>query len=651
MIQKVFTPSTLVGAALTVLCGLLLWGTPAGDAWVNSSYDNLFRFGARAVTNQVALILMDNSSYDFYRQDRVLPWDRGLHAQLLNKLTADGARLVVFDILFAGTNNPTTDSALAQAMRANGNVVLAALADEERNSKIDPLHVTAPDPLFLNAAAGCGIGKADATTGGLVRRHWPFFSPGEGDFHSLGWVAAEKYDPQFDRSGNQQWLRYYGAQGTWQEVPYQDAMKAPPGYFRGKVVFVGSWPVLPSDPAFQEGSNDKFRTPYTRWNGPAVGGVAIMATTFLNLANSDWLRRPPAAFEFLLIFSMGIILGGGLCRLNPLAALLAAAGLFLAVLLLFVSLSYFTNYWFPWLILAGGQAPFALAWAWVSRQRTVTVFHTRYPGYEPVGEPFGKGAYGKVFRVRNVTGQFEALKEVQRSTFNDDGPYEREFRGIKSYKPVSAQHPGLLNIGYVNRNESEGYFYYVMELGDPLDPDWEQKGALYQPSDLNWLCRLKPGRKLPPHECMRIGIELLEALDFLHQHKLVHRDIKPSNIVFVNGRPKLADVGLVREVGPDGTLVGTVEYMPPPPEPPGTEAADIYAMGMMLYVISTGNQPAEFAKLSTALVEQPDFMRLNAIICKACQPSAAQRYPRAADMCLALRAAQNKLGPGGTQVI
>jgi len=647
VIKKVFTKSALIGAGLAVFCGWLLWGTPLGNAWENSSYDFLFRFGTHGVTNEVVLVRMDDESYDSLRQDRSRLWDRTLHAQLLTKLTADGARLVVFDILFKSTNHPAADAQLAMAIKQNGHVILMADVTDRTHANLAGASVIPPQELFLKAAAGFGVGHVDAETGGIARRHWPFFAPGEGDIHSLGWAAALALEAPLDANLGKQWLRYYGRDGPGESLSYHQALVEPDGFFHNKTVFIGNWPDKPNDPGLNE--NDKFRTPYTQWNGKAVGGMEIMATTFLNLVNDDWLRRPPAWIEALLLALTGILIGGGFCSLKPLPGLLSAAGVSLAVMLASVSWSYFTNCWFPWLVVAGGQVPVALAWAWISRPKTVTIFSERYPGYTPIGEPFGVGAYGKVLRVRNVTGQFEALKEVQRSTFKYEGPYEREFRGIKSYKPVSNQHPGLLNIYFVNCNELEGYFYYVMELGDALDPDWEQKGEPYRPRDLDRVCRLEAGRRLPVRECIRISISLLEALEFLHQHDLVHRDIKPANIIFVNGRPKLADVGLVREASPESTNVGTFGFMPPPPEPPGTKMADIYAMGMVLYVISTGNQPGSFAKLPTILLEQPEFMRLNEIICIACQPVADQRYPGASEMRAALRAAQNALDAGDTR--
>jgi len=112
---------------VAVLCGLLLWKTPLGESWANVSYDYLFRFGARAVTNRVTLILMDNEAYAYeqFHQVRGQPWDRGLHARLLNRLADDGCPLVVFDSFFKRPqHDPTQDEALGEAMRRQQHIVL-----------------------------------------------------------------------------------------------------------------------------------------------------------------------------------------------------------------------------------------------------------------------------------------------------------------------------------------------------------------------------------------------------------------------------------------------------------------------------------------------------------------------------------------------
>ena len=261
------------------------------------------------------------------------------------------------------------------------------------------------------------------------------------------------------------------------------------------------------------------------------------------------------------------------------------------------------------------------------------------PDYQLSDIPFGSGAYGNVWLARNAIGQWQALKAVYLSGFGEHtAAFDREFNGISRYKPVSEKHSGLLRIDFISQKKAGGYFYYVMELGDSLTPGWEKDPSLYRPCDLAAARKVAENKRLPVRECVRIGLALCEALEFLHSQGLLHRDIKPGNIIFVNGQPKLADVGLVAEIRrnlSDLTWVGTQAYMPPAPEPPGTVKADIYALGMVLYVIWTGCDPDAFPNLATTVAEHGDsdiFPQMNGVILKACQPEIALRYASAGEM-------------------
>jgi lipoprotein NlpI len=138
---------------------------------------------------------------------------------------------------------------------------------------------------------------------------------------------------------------------------------------------------------------------------------------------------------------------------------------------------------------------------------------------------------------------------------------------------------------------------------------------------------------LPLDECLRIAYALTTALAELHRHGLVHRDIKPSNIIFVNGVPKLADIGLVAAVNEARSFVGTEGFIPP--EGPGTPQADLYSLGIVLYVISTGKSHRDFPEPPADLASRPDrqrWLELQAIIHRACQADARQRYASAETM-------------------
>lgn len=646
--KNFLSPAALTGAAFCAVVGLLLW-SPLGQAWENVSYDCLFRFGSRPPKVPVVIVQMQNQDDDFARQ-------RAEHTTLLNKLHADGARLVVFDVLFSSNTSEEIDSRFAQAIRENGHVILTAFLTNPNlpdSKTVETASLELPQKRFLDAAAGYGIGHVDAPTTQVVRRHWPFESPGDDHFRSLGRAAAEVFSGSpLDKRIQHQWLRYYGEHGPGEMMSYAAALGKPPGEFRDKVIFIGGWPKATRDPGASE--PDKFCTPYTYSlsGGEAVGGVLVNATTFLNLVNKDWLRRAPAFVEIGLLLISSLLLGGGLLRLKPLHLLIAVVVIFAALFFGFALFSYWTNFWFPWLVIAGGQLPVAFIYG-LFAGRPVRLISERHPGYVEISGSFGEGSFGNVRVVRNATGQLQALKEVVRAKFlerhgNADA-YEREFEGVKNYKPISAQHPGLLHIDYVNRNDEDGFYFYVMELGDAMDSGWEKNQRPYKPRDLHNYYQNMADRRLPVRETVRIGIGLLEALDFLHRLGLAHGDIKPANIIFVNDRPKLADVGLVRDVNAGSTFSGTPGFMPLPPEPNGTRAADIYAMGKVLYVISTGEKPETFSSLSTTLVHDPEFMLLNEIFCRACHPVALERYTDAGEMLRALRAVQDELAGGTTR--
>jgi serine/threonine protein kinase len=314
-----------------------------------------------------------------------------------------------------------------------------------------------------------------------------------------------------------------------------------------------------------------------------------------------------------------------------------------------VGLSEVTNVWFPWLIVSLAQLPCALVWGVFTRVRPVapTIVINQpaappvpeTPDYELVEPPIGEGACGRVWLARNAVGEWQALKAVYRDRFPArHEPFESEHRGITSYKPLSDQHPNLLRVEFVSRPKDDTYFYYVMELCDALNPGWDGTRARYKAGDLAARCA-KNGGRLPIRECARIGAAIASALHFLHSRGFTHRDVKPENILFVRNEPKLADAGLLREMLPPEKLtwLGTPGYMPPDWEKAGTVAADVYSLGMVLFVCSTGRRSDAPVELATALAGTIGMpARFNEIILTACDTEPGRRYKTADDLRRAL---------------
>jgi WD40 repeat protein/serine/threonine protein kinase len=256
------------------------------------------------------------------------------------------------------------------------------------------------------------------------------------------------------------------------------------------------------------------------------------------------------------------------------------------------------------------------------------------PEYELLRQ-IGRGSYGEVWLARSVTGLYRAVKIIYRHQFEDERPYEREFAGIKSFEPVSRAHESQLDILQVGRNDSAGYFYYVMELADDAGSEEPSVAVLdpgkYAPKTLKAI--LGTRQRLTVPEVLPIAVALADALTHLHARGLVHRDIKPSNIIFVSGRPKLADIGLVTASDATRSFVGTEGFVPR--EGPGTAQADIFALGKVLYEACTGRDRLEFPSLPEDLEALPDRAELgefNEILLKACDPEPGLRYASAADL-------------------
>jgi serine/threonine protein kinase len=247
----------------------------------------------------------------------------------------------------------------------------------------------------------------------------------------------------------------------------------------------------------------------------------------------------------------------------------------------------------------------------------------------------GRGGSGEVWLAQSATGAYRAIKIVRRHALQKGVTRTQEFAGVLKFEPVSRLHDGLMDILQVGVAEAAGYFYCIAEVADDVKTGQVIAPERYTPRTLAY--DLAKRRRLPVAECVRNGAAIASALAFLHRHGLIHRDIKPSNIIFVNGFPKLADIGLVTAISEPPFHVGTEGFMPP--EGAGTPQADIYSLGKVLYQMSTGKDRKEYPELPADLgdsLEDRDLLRFNRIVVRACRTRPVRRFRSADELLTAL---------------
>lgn len=201
-------------------------------------------------------------------------------------------------------------------------------------------------------------------------------------------------------------------------------------------------------------------------------------------------------------------------------------------------------------------------------------------------EEIGRGGMGIVYRARQRgLGRIVALKMM----LSPHGERERARFRTEAESTARLSHPNIVQIYEVGQEGDRPFLSMEFAAGRSLAK--QLAGAL-----------------LGPRAAAELLLTLSRAVAYAHEQGIVHRDLKPENIVLAgDGTPKITDFGLARqllsadvaqhprsEAFPSGAVVGTPNYMAPEQYEPGSRvgpAADVYALGAILYEALTGRPP------------------------------------------------------------
>jgi len=260
-------------------------------------------------------------------------------------------------------------------------------------------------------------------------------------------------------------------------------------------------------------------------------------------------------------------------------------------------------------------------------------------GYKIVRE-IGRGGMGVVYEAEQQEPRRRVALKVLRGLEADEYHVKLFRREIQALARL--RHPGIATIYEAGRTE-DGQHFFTMELvaGEPLS-------AYVRAHEVGLRERLE------------LFLKIAEAIQYAHEHGVIHRDLKPSNImVDAEGHVWILDFGLARIIDVEATLAtrtaegglaGTLAYMSPEQAHGGTEGidarTDVYALGVVLYELLTGQLPYDLGKVPAhdvvrVIREQPPRAPsavnhelhgdLETILLKALEKEAARRYPSVAE--------------------
>lgn len=263
----------------------------------------------------------------------------------------------------------------------------------------------------------------------------------------------------------------------------------------------------------------------------------------------------------------------------------------------------------------------------------------------------GKGAMGVVYEAIDPNlNRKVAIKTVRVDALSKEeaAEYELRFR-TEAHSAARLQHPNIVSVYDSDRDGETAFLVMEFVKGEDLKH------------------YLDSGQRYSLEQSVRMMRDLLAALEYAHQRKIIHRDIKPANLLIeADGRVKLTDFGVARiqdsgeATRTQGGMVGTLKYMSPEQVEGKTvdSASDLFSAGIVLYQLLTDRRPFDgdsyFSIVNQITNQQPPApstinqmlpAALDAVVARALAKNKLERFATAQDFMFALQAAARRADP------
>ena len=323
--------------------------------------------GARTPPRDVVLVQIDARTFRELR--RRYPFPRSVHAEMVRRLTAAGARAIAYDVQFTEPTSPKEDNALIQAVAHAPHVVLST-------TEVAPggrVSVFGGNDVLRGIGARAGNTAVDPDGDGVLR-HMDYALDGLPTFPVAVASAVTGHPVSHDGFGSDgtAWIDFAGPPGTLRSYSFSQVLqgRVPPGAFRGRIVVVGAG--APS-------LGDVHATSTTR-SDEEMSGPEVNANEIETVLRGVPLRDTPGWLGVVLVIALGLVAPLAAIRLSSgrvLAVALGAGAAFAALVWVAFQSGRVVPVAAPALALAlGGLAALAVGgfYAAVARERARTIF-------------------------------------------------------------------------------------------------------------------------------------------------------------------------------------------------------------------------------------------------------------------------------------